>query len=506
MTGPRSSLNPTGTESTFAPTLVLTTGRIVAFAATFFIPVVLARVFDQAGFGTYKQLFLVYATLFYIAQLGMAESLFYFLPLEPRAAGRYVANALLSLAVSGLACLVLLAALAPTLSAWLNNAGLARHLPLIGILLALMLASVPLEMVMTARKQYPGAAATYALSDLLRAACFVVPALLAPRLEWVLYGGLAFAALRLLAALGYVGVAFGGVLRTDRALLRKQLGYAFPFGLAAVVAIVQSNLDQYVVAARFDAATFAIYAVGCLQIPLVDFLTTSAGNVLMVRMSEAIRDGRHEVVPGLWRDATRTLAFVLFPLVGLLVATAPELIGLLFTESYAASVPLFMLSSTAILLSAPMTDAVLRVYAETRFLLVQYAVRLAVLAALIPWLLQALGLIGAVLASLLAAVVAKGLALARVPRLIRVAPAALVPWSSLAAIAAVAAAAGVVARLVAAELTWPALPRLLTMGAVYAGAYGALGLAAGLLDGEERAALRRWWARLGARAAKAEGA
>ena len=34
----------------------------------------------RAEFGTYKQLFLIYATLFGVAQLGMAESLYYFIP------------------------------------------------------------------------------------------------------------------------------------------------------------------------------------------------------------------------------------------------------------------------------------------------------------------------------------------------------------------------------------------------------------------------------------------
>ena len=45
--------------SVFKPALLLMSGRTLAFAATFFIPMVLARIFDPAQFGTYKQLFLV---------------------------------------------------------------------------------------------------------------------------------------------------------------------------------------------------------------------------------------------------------------------------------------------------------------------------------------------------------------------------------------------------------------------------------------------------------------
>ena len=46
----------------FGPAMVLMAGRMVGFAATFFVPIVLARVFTPEAFGTYKQLFLVYAT------------------------------------------------------------------------------------------------------------------------------------------------------------------------------------------------------------------------------------------------------------------------------------------------------------------------------------------------------------------------------------------------------------------------------------------------------------
>src|SRR5580700_6520837 len=103
------------TDSVFKPALLLMSGRTVAFAATFFIPLVLARVFDASQFGTYKQLFLIWGTIYAVAQMGMASSLYYFLPRQPRMAGPYVANSLLFLAVTGLCCLGALVLAAPKL-------------------------------------------------------------------------------------------------------------------------------------------------------------------------------------------------------------------------------------------------------------------------------------------------------------------------------------------------------------------------------------------------------
>ncbi len=38
------------------PALALIAGRFMAFTVTFFTPVILVRLFDQAQFGTYKQI------------------------------------------------------------------------------------------------------------------------------------------------------------------------------------------------------------------------------------------------------------------------------------------------------------------------------------------------------------------------------------------------------------------------------------------------------------------
>ena len=118
-------------DSTVKPALVLMSGRSAAMAATFLLPVVLARVFDPAGFGTYKQLFLVSLVLYQVGVV-FAETLFYFLPRSPERAGQYVANSVLALTAAGCAGLALLWLGAPAIGRWLGNPELARYLPLMG--------------------------------------------------------------------------------------------------------------------------------------------------------------------------------------------------------------------------------------------------------------------------------------------------------------------------------------------------------------------------------------
>jgi O-antigen/teichoic acid export membrane protein len=61
------------------PALLIIAGRIVGFVAAFVTPLILVRVFDLDTFGTYKQWFLLYITLLTVTQIGMSESLLFFL-------------------------------------------------------------------------------------------------------------------------------------------------------------------------------------------------------------------------------------------------------------------------------------------------------------------------------------------------------------------------------------------------------------------------------------------
>jgi O-antigen/teichoic acid export membrane protein len=464
-------------------------GRTLAFVATFFIPVVLTRIFDPAQFGTYKQLFLVFSTAYFVAQLGMASSLYYFVPAATQEAGRYVANSMLLLGTAGLVCLGIIVVGAPQLAHWLSNGELTGYLPWIGLYLFLMMLSSALEIVMISRGKYFGASVCYALSDLARAAAFILPVLLFRQLGWLLKGAVFVAFLRVLFTVFYFRREFRGGFTPDRALLKRQLTYALPFAAAVLVEIVQASLPQYAVSYLFNPATFAIFAVGCLQIPLVDFAASPSSDVMMVKMQERLAEGRKTAAVAIWHDTTWKLAVLFFPLMAFCVVAAHQIIILLFTVKYAASVPIFMAWSSMILLSTLQVDGVLRVFAQTRYLLALNLMRLAIIAALLKWSLSEFHLIGPVLAIVLATIAFKAVALVRMKRLFEIGAAQLLPWRSLAALLGASTSAGAVAWLIKAQVHVGTVPLLFAMGTAYGMTYVFLVWRFNLLNESERQAI-----------------
>jgi len=478
-------------NSTFKPAFKLMSGRVAAFMITFMTGPVLARMFSQSEFGTYKQFMLVTYTLFLIGQCGLAECLFYFLPKNPERGASYALNSVFMLFLSGIVCWLGLMVSPGRLAHWANNAELVQYIPIMGAYLLFMLMGTVLEISMVSRKRYNLATITYVTSDLLRAAFLVIPALITRSLMWALIGSVCFFFLRVCAIFGYFRSEFRGRMRLDRVLLKEQWAYALPFSLSVIVQVIQQNYHQYAVMFHFDAATFAIYSVGCLQIPLVDFLATPASNVMMVRMTEEQREGHVRHLLPIWHDTTRKLALMFCPFVGMLVVSAYRLITLLFTKQYAASVPLFMVWCLSIFFSTFQTDGVLRVFAEMKSLVGINLARLALVLVLIGWFISRFQLMGAVLITLAGMLLARLLGVIRIRTLLQSSFREVLPWRNLAGIMLAAAAAAVPAFIVNTRLQLPTLIVLTISGTAYVAVYALFVWRFGLVHESEKAAVKR---------------
>jgi uncharacterized membrane protein len=162
-----------------------------------------------------------------------------------------------------------------------------------------------------------------------------------------------------------------------------------------------------------------------------------------------------------------------------LIIVAGNLVTLLFTDSYAAAVPVFIVWSLSILLSILQTDGFLRVHAQTRFLVLMNVARLIVVIASVGWLMARLGLPGAALATIAALAVGKAMALVRMGRIMEVPVSSLLPWGTLLAVGGVTAAAAAPTALLTWGSPWSRLPLLVAAAVVF---WGCFAIGAASLD------------------------
>jgi O-antigen/teichoic acid export membrane protein len=371
----------------------LIAARLASATLSLSIPLVLARTMALPEYGTYKQLFLVSMTASGLVPLGMAQSLYFFVPrtTERRAC---LAHTLAFLAVAGAAGGLALWLLGPRIATWLSNPALLEHRLELALYTALLVGAVPLEISMTAQGRTGRAAATYLVSDASKAAVIVLPTLAGHGLHAMMAGMIAWAGARLAATWAIVLPTARGPV-WDGPLLRRQLAYALPFGMAIAFSIPQQYAHQFIVAHAVGPALFAVYAVACFELPFVDLFYTPTGEVLMVQLGELDRAGRRSEGAAAFREAVDRLAIILLPPILFVWAVAPTFILTVFGWRFEAAVPVFRVCLLVMPLAIWPIDATLRARGATGHILLSYVVKAAVAIPLAWVSVQRWGLMGA---------------------------------------------------------------------------------------------------------------
>ena len=116
--------------------------------------------------------------------------------------------------------------------------------------------------------------------------------------------GLAWAAaisslVRWIASMIVVGVLF--TLRGD--FLIRLISFSLPFGIAVLLLNQQFQLHQIFISTHATPALFALYAVGCMQIPIVSLLYTPVSETLQVHLAALERTGETHRAGEIFSDA-----------------------------------------------------------------------------------------------------------------------------------------------------------------------------------------------------------
>lgn len=376
--------------------------RLLAFLFSFALPLLLVRRLSQHEFGVYKQVFLVVGTAITTLPLGFGMSAFYFLPRERERRGNIVFNIVLfQLLVGGLASLALFI-FPQSLAAVFRSTQLTEYAPFIGLIILLWIVAAFLEVVVIANQESKLATILIIISQFTKAFLLLMAALLFNSVWALIYAALVQGVLQAAILLFYLRSRFGNFWRDfSWSVMRMQLSYALPLGVAALLFRVHSDLHNYFVSYRFGAAAYAIYAVGCFNFLLVDMLGEAVGSVMIPRVSYLQSLGSQREILELTARMIRKLAAIFFPLYVFLLITGREVISVLFTPQYLNSWPIFVVNLTMIPLAliATATDPIVRAYAEHRYFL------LKIRALLLPLLFTALyfctarfGLTGAIAA------------------------------------------------------------------------------------------------------------
>lgn len=486
----------TGSPSLARQSMALLLGRGAGFVFSFFIPLVLVRVLEQATFGAYKQYFLLATSVVPILALGIPYSLYYFVPGGGETRGRYLGTTMILMLPAATLALVAGAVLGGPLTAWMNSPEIGRVAPLLGAYVALSLLTQFAEDLAVVEQRPLTAGIVTFLSEALRSAVLIGAATFTGTLAGIAWASVVYGALRFLFVAGFGIVVYGTTMfRASWETARTQLRYALPFGVAMILTTLATYLHQYFVSSVSSPAEFAIYAVGCFQVPMVYLLYAAVADPALVRATEHYKSGRFDAAADLYRNLLRLLQIGFIPGFAYVVLFAPDIVTVLFTADYLEAAPILAVFSGTFVLKGLGDHVVLRSFDETRFILWADLAGLIVQAGLLVPLYGALGLVGVVTAFIAGLAVTRLAGVVRAVRILGAPFGSVLPSRALALAVGLSVACGALAHLAAAASSTP-LFRVAISFAVFGATYASAGWWLGLLRPEEKARLVRKVARL----------
>jgi O-antigen/teichoic acid export membrane protein len=239
--------------------------------------------------------------------------------------------------------------------------------------------------------------------------------------------------------------------------LATELSYGLPLGFAGLLWCLQLDIHNYFVAHYFNAALFAVYSIGCFDLPLINILGDSVGSILIPRISALQAAGSTGEIIFLMVRAMRGLAFAITPLFAFSFVAANQLITVLFRKQYLASVPIFRINLLVVLLGIFTVDPILRAFKAERFWFLKLnAVLFVFQLGSLYFGTTHFGLLGAIGSVVLFQYIVRVLLIWKMARLLKVTPADLRPLLDVAKILAAAACGALcVAALLDPLQSWP---------------------------------------------------
>lgn len=421
-------------------------GNLAVAMAGLPVAMVLSRYLPVTDYGSYRQVWLVYNTLFPLFILGLPMSINYFIAGKQKPEQKaYQTQTYILLAVSGVVLSVLFFLLSFFIEQWFSNPNLKIFFQIFAFIPLLTLPTLHHQNLLICLDKTKLAAGLGILVSFLKVVFICIPVIYGASLETVFWCLVIFSIVQLVVITYVVFAPFISLKSNwDRAFLSRQLVYAVPLGLSSLIGALTRQLDKLNIASFFTSDEFAVYVNGAFEVPLVGIITGSATAVLMPVFVKNFRSGEISAFVQTWHSAIRKVALIILPCMVFLLIYADEFVVLLFSAKYAESAGIFRIYLLAlpnrittfgmVLLSMGLSKAILHYSAYTMVLNLSLNILLIFI----------IGFNGPAIATVVTIYLIGFLQLVRIRKEINTSMRAIFPWRVLLRILVVCAGAGVV--------------------------------------------------------------
>lgn len=154
----------------------------------------------------------------------------------------------------------------------------------------------------------------------------------------------------------------------DKTLLKNIFAFSIPIGLAGAVGTINIELDKLMISWFFDLEKVAIYSNAGRELPIT-IIAVSLTSVLLPELVRYFKNGQVDIALSKWRTATILSMIIMSLFVFGIMAFAPDVIKILYSEKYLPGTDVFRVYTILLLLRITYFGIVLNATGNTKYIL-----------------------------------------------------------------------------------------------------------------------------------------
>ncbi|HPT71815.1 MAG TPA: oligosaccharide flippase family protein [Candidatus Cloacimonadota bacterium] len=331
---------------------------------------ILARLFTQADYGSFRQLYLVYTTFSALLLLGLPQSILYFLPKIKDEAKRslFIRQCLIVFSVLGILFSAFMFLFRHPISLLFHNPSLELLLVLYCLYPIFSFISLHYNYTMLAEQKPKSVAIFTIFSIVVESICVLGAAFITRNLFYTTIGILAAALIQYLYAMISLRKYEVKEFHFDLEILKEQLHFSLPIGLSAIVSLLAIQIDKFVISSYYSPEVFAVFSVGAMEVPLIGIILNAVNSVIMPELSklDIIKD--KERIEDIFRSSVRNNALMVLPMFVFFFIFAKDFMVILYSAKYIHATIFFRIYLLTMPLRIAVYSTLIQVGAKTKFL------------------------------------------------------------------------------------------------------------------------------------------
>lgn len=187
--------------------------------------------------------------------------------------------------------------------------------------------------------------------------------------------------------------------------IRQMLKVGFPLYLSTFIGMLIVNFDKGIVSFFENKATFAIFSVGAMEIPVFAMLSAAFSQQTYPQLVKLMSNGQKEEAKKLWMKTTIKVSYITYPMILILMVLAKPFLFFIYSNEYGDAVVIFQIYLLVGLLRNNYYGALIIASGNTKFI-TYYAVLTLVFNVTLSLILYSwLGINGIVYGTLISALI-----------------------------------------------------------------------------------------------------